>query len=304
MLLKHWPAYLLFAIQWLAQELLKDRLVGWINDMIDRHAGSVLENLLEFVIQNPLLIPISIAAVTLISVILYNFLDIGSRQIFRWKITPTRYIVLIYLAGVLLTVLAIAISAFIRTPGEDPPPVPTIAANGEAGPATLQLSSTPVAKCVSRDEPLTPCWWQIEQSDSYTSIAEAVYKNRGFAVVLIHLNRDDEGYRSSLITGSVIFLPDKDIIPELEFATCVSLDNGFSEFPCQHPAQIGETYRSIAKKFYGSEYYRECILKANFSFDGVNLAALSTSVDEDVGEELIIVPVARDTCRPRSTPSP
>lgn len=184
--------------------------------------------------------------------------------------------------GALLMVLAVA--AFVISSGQ-----------GAAGtPSTLDTSQ--MADCTGRETPETPCLWPVEARDNFESIAMAVYGERQHLVTLIGLNRDDEGYRRSLHTGERVFVPDLSEVPLPPYPDCVPVDAGTQVLPCLYQAEPGDTYRSVAGRFYRTEGFVACIRRANFTYDGVNLALLGESLDSDLGGHTIVVPVPRDSC--------
>ena len=189
--------------------------------------------------------------------------------------------------GVLL--MALAVGAYVVGSGGPP-------ADAEISANISPQDAGEFPACVGRDHPDTPCLWTVERNDNFERIATAAYGDRQYLVTLISLNRDDDGYRRSLHTGDLIFLPDLSNIPLPPYPNCERTDVGTVVVPCLHEAGQSETYRTVASQFYPSEGDAGCIRRANFAYDGLNLTLLGESLDADLGGYTIVIPVPRPPC--------
>ena len=88
------------------------------------------------------------------------------------------------------------------------------------------------------DEFAPPCTYRVKSGDNYLFIADSVYADRNHAPLIMSYNRDDNGYRSLLVTDQLVFIPSATDPPPLSYLD----DCGPGiKYPCLYIVQLGDT---------------------------------------------------------------
>lgn len=144
-------------------------------------------------------------------------------------------------------------------------PTPEVVENLINPEPSTSASEDSVIEYQSCDISNPPCNYIVKENDYFNLIAERFYGNAQKAALLMNYNRADDGNYRALILGEALFVPALDNLPELKYPKC-----DLGGFPCQYSVADGDTYYSIAKKFYNSSAYAQVIIDANKEYNEKN----------------------------------
>jgi LysM repeat protein len=172
-------------------------------------------------------------------------------------------------------------AVFPTPPPELEQPTPTNPATPDVKPTVTATGQVPLHSNGSCESEEPPCTYTIQSGDAFSRISKKMYGGERFTPVLLHYNRDPNGYRRQLVIGRTLFIPALTNLPENLYPDCSQ-----KVFPCLYEVDREDTFESIAEEFYGDPGQGRIIEHSNWGYD--RAAGELTLVQLEDGIEVVL----------------